>query len=45
VPAGLDPREHGRQTAKRKRDEPGGHVRMTTDPATSAPPQAARLTR
>jgi hypothetical protein len=39
VPAGLDPREHGRQAARSKRDEPGGHVRMTTaigDPGGSA---------
>jgi hypothetical protein len=37
------PREHGRQAARSKRDRPGGQVSRPTTSATSAPPQAARL--
>ena len=34
----ADPREHGRQAARSKRDRPGGQASWATNSATSAPP-------
>jgi hypothetical protein len=39
----ADPREHGRQTARSKRDRPGGQATRSTKLAMSAPPQATLI--
>ena len=39
----ADPREHGRQAARSKRDRPGGHASEVGNFATCTPPEAACL--